>query len=592
MERLINKIKKVYQNLSGITKFIIGLASFVASLIAILQYYQAPIKQARIKTQVPEKLLCQDLFKDTSHYRILILPFFKNCETGRDIGLEIRNRLESLKYADSLSIEVCYLYTFKQDPNFTKEQANKLRTKHSADQIIYGVNSSVNCIPQDTLLEVCVNYLTGAEDLKVKPIQINQVKATLTSIRQGFLQADIDNIIYYFSAISDREKGLYKQSMAKVNKIRNKDNNSAIYTFKASLYQDLNKYDSAIAYYNKAIKYDPSPQNYFDRGVFYRTILGKFNLALKDCIKAFEYSNNLSLRRDALFEFTLQFYGMDRPKTSIQWADEYLGYSKKHKMPDNKSDVATIYTIKGLNLLELNKPEQAIECYNKALALDSKHEMALRNKAHYLADEYSFREALKIYNYLIKTYPNNAMYYIDRGGVFSNIDSTKLSENDFITALKVGNYSAGTYRLLGAKMRSLHQPWLSLRMLIHSARKEKNNAKTHFQLALTYDALGLKSKAILYFESALDLDPYDEQSLFNIAITHFELCEYEEAMYYLNIYIKNEAPLAYKALYYRAICKINTKDKTAMEDMRKSSSMGMSLAKNFLEVRENKKYFK
>ena len=85
-------------------------------------------------------------------------------------------------------------------------------------------------------MEVCVNYISDNENANIKPIALNQVTTSLSDIRQGFLQADIDFIVYYFSAVSDAQKGKYRQSLSKLSKINNYNNYSLYYLFKGYLW--------------------------------------------------------------------------------------------------------------------------------------------------------------------------------------------------------------------------------------------------------------------------------------------------------------------------------------------------------------------
>ncbi len=62
---------------------------------------------------------------------------------------------------------------------------------------------------------------------------------------------------------------------------------------------------------------------------------------------------------------------------------------------------------KGVKLQELKKFKEAIECYDKALEIDSRYIGAWYNKRVALADLKRFEEAIKCFDTVLKNDPDN-----------------------------------------------------------------------------------------------------------------------------------------------------------------------------------------
>jgi tetratricopeptide (TPR) repeat protein len=590
MRSIINIVRSFIRNTTRLGKPLVSFLTIagiiIGIIIGILQFpalWRDFFKKSDNKKVTKEKTICEEVFKDSSNYRIVVLPFFKTCETGRDIGLEIKNRLQLLKYKDSLNIEVCYLDTFKQNPNFTKEQADKIRKENNADQIIYGVNSSLNCTPQDTLLEVCVNYLADEKYMVNTPVPISQVKASISEIRQGFLQADIDYVVYFFSAVSDYEKSRYKQSLYKLSKIVNNNKNGEYNYLKGLVFEQLDNVDSALANYNLAIKYDFDPSYLLARASLYRTSFSEYKLSLEDCMNVIRSTKDTSLTTQALFDISINKYLLDDFKGSIKAVETYSRYYKKTE----SLDLSFMYYIKGVSFKSLDKNDSALVYYNKAIEIDKNFLPPIHSRAELLVNEYDYDKALKDFNFLIQKDSINADYYVDRANLYYKLHNLEKSKKDYSKAIRMSKDSVVTYLKIAEAKRDQYNYWQSLYILKYILKRHENNYAIHHHLGITYSELHDNIQSINHYKLSSKLNPGFDDNFYNISVVCYDAGRYKDGIAEINKFLRLH-PSDGKSYYWRGRLKMALNDISGMNDMKKASYYGNPNAIEYLKASQSR----
>jgi len=144
-----------------------------------------------------------------TNYKILILPFKKQCEYDgslENVGYVIEKRLMELSNKDSLNLNVKYISNFteerlEEDLDYTNFY-NRVMKENNADHIIYGDTREENCSTSESD-EICINYLVSNKNAPNEvignPYSTFQ-KASVPDISDGKLQGQIDMIIYMQAA--------------------------------------------------------------------------------------------------------------------------------------------------------------------------------------------------------------------------------------------------------------------------------------------------------------------------------------------------------------------------------------------------------
>ncbi len=195
---------------------------------------------------------------DSTKHKILILPFkdYNSDIKNRDSGRTIAERLDSLNKVDKLGLDIIFCENINPtttDVNYYKN----IKEKFNADHIIYGYYSKDDtaCAEGNTTKRrVCLNYITEFESpfetiskISTHSSYGNFKEASLKKLNKGYLQEDIDFLIYYSAlqlSINNKEKK--EASMRYFNKLAEfgkKEAQGRLYTASAEFnYSHFNDY--------------------------------------------------------------------------------------------------------------------------------------------------------------------------------------------------------------------------------------------------------------------------------------------------------------------------------------------------------------
>lgn len=137
--------------------------------------------------------------------RIGVLPFKEVCEYNSqsfDVGYVIADRLRRLIKLNEMSVEVRYLDNIEIGNNFDAKQAKKILNDYKLDQLVFGAYISENCYKSNGY---CINYISS-DSLKMPFSEKNRYSgwkyATFEEIQSGFLQEELDVVIYWLAALN------------------------------------------------------------------------------------------------------------------------------------------------------------------------------------------------------------------------------------------------------------------------------------------------------------------------------------------------------------------------------------------------------
>lgn len=236
-------------------------------LSSYFDIYQSIFKE-NIDSFRPNKVISENTiepFENTENeFNILILPFepLENCNF-KEVQLEetIRRRLTNISERDSLSLNVKFDTTQICPSTFNEGKA--IGKAFSADLVIWG-DFYERCYTDTT--KACLKYiLLKKSNLNIETSGETNVLniASMADITQGFLQKDIDYVIYWTLAEEGLIKGDFKKALYHFKAVENRsfDRYEELYIKMGLCYSGLGQYDSSATHYNKALRINPENLN-------------------------------------------------------------------------------------------------------------------------------------------------------------------------------------------------------------------------------------------------------------------------------------------------------------------------------------------
>jgi len=200
---------------------------------------------------------------DTSKdfYNILILPFrnpdseYSITNLGRVLsdGLIEKNNLQKLR------LDIKYLSSHTNI--ITTEEAKKLGENYNADIVIWGNDSKLEGLFPH---RVYFHYVNITEDVHLEKLSLEGKTEKfeterLIELSEGDLHLEIEDIIYLFLGNKFYSKKDYKNALTIFKKIENvKYLNEDLFTINAICCHNLDLFNEAKEYYEKALKINPN----------------------------------------------------------------------------------------------------------------------------------------------------------------------------------------------------------------------------------------------------------------------------------------------------------------------------------------------
>ena len=169
--------------------------------------------------------------------------------------------------------------------------------------------------------------------------------------------------------------------------------------------------------------------------------------------------------------------------------------------------------------------DRALEHVEVALSKKSDDPASLYVKAMVLSQTGSRSAALRVYEAISATEPDNASFHFRIGEVHESVNRMEEADAAYRRALELDPAMRGARFRLGKMLVATGQLKEAERQFARAVRLAPDHAESHLELALTLDALERTTKARYHFEKALDLDPALANALLgygNFAARHGE----------------------------------------------------------------------
>jgi tetratricopeptide (TPR) repeat protein len=228
-------------------------------------------------------------------------------------------------------------------------------------------------------------------------------------------------------------------------------------------------------------------------------------------------------------EFTAVAYN-NRGSTyaALQRYDEALGDYRRAIALD--PHYATAYANRGNTYSDLQRYDEALRDYRRAIELDPRYAVAYVNRgvAYHALKRYD--EALRDFNQAIQLNPNYALAYSSRGSTYSDLQRYDEALRDHSQAIKLGPNFARAYSNRGANYSDLQRYDEALRDFSRAVELDPGYATAYYNRGVTYSDLQRYDEALGDFSRAIELDPNLAQAYVGHGATFHALQRYDEAL--------------------------------------------------------------
>jgi tetratricopeptide (TPR) repeat protein len=168
----------------------------------------------------------------------------------------------------------------------------------------------------------------------------------------------------------------------------------------------------------------------------------------------------------------------------------------------NSGSEAEKWLNSGLQLSHLAKYAEALKCYNKAIEIDPRHDVAWFNKGTILAKMQDVNGAIQCFNKAVEIFSKDADYFINLGMAYGTLRDYA---NELIAYQKALRLDCG-----------------------------ENLGTLYFNLATCLRKLAMNKDALAYYTKAIEINPYDYEAYHNRAIVLIKLRKLKPALENLN----------------------------------------------------------
>jgi tetratricopeptide (TPR) repeat protein/S1-C subfamily serine protease len=362
----------------------------------------------------------------------------------------------------------------------------------------------------------------------------------------------------------------YDEGLAAINQAIDLAPRAAWYGNRGNIYINQQKYELALADYNKAILLNPNLAGaYYNRGVLYR-LQEKYDLALADWNKAIEINPNFAeayVNRGALY--------YDLQKYELALAD----WNKAIKINPN---LAQAYYNRGLLYHNQQKYELALADWNKAIKINPNLAQAYYNRGLLYHNQQKYELALADYNKAIDINPNYALAYNNRGNLYKNLQKYELALSDYSKAIKINPNDADAYYNRGVLYSDLQKYDLALSDYDKAIEINPNYAEAYVNRGVLYRLQEKYELALADYDKAIEINRNDAVAYYNRGVLYSYQQKYELALADYNQAIRINPNYA-NAYYNRGVLYYNLqKYDLALSDFSKAIEINPNLAQAYL----------
>jgi tetratricopeptide (TPR) repeat protein len=191
---------------------------------------------------------------------------------------------------------------------------------------------------------------------------------------------------------------------------------------------------------------------------------------------------------------------------------------------------AGAYNNKGASLVRLGRNEEAIDCYDRAIALESGYAEAYTNKGISLCKLGRYEEALDCFDHAIALKPDDADAHVNKGASLVNLGRPEEAIDCFDLAITLKPNQAIVHYNKGASLSTLGRHEEALDCFDRVIALKRDYPEVHFNKGISLMNLGRLEEAIDYFDQAIALKPDDARAHYSKGCAWGALGRLQEAM--------------------------------------------------------------
>ncbi|CAD8115148.1 unnamed protein product [Paramecium primaurelia] len=341
----------------------------------------------------------------------------QNCQFATQFCYQCTNTTHSQHFNDCIRFSklIQFMDQFKQISNHSKQQFIEISQKYQKffQQILKKVDEEIE------KLEKMAQQLQNQDYFNFKS-QINIIKQFYSKENDNYTQKQITqlnnildtmkNMVSDQNKIDDQYPSVEKNpikitEITQNTKVENPMNIEDIDRIikQGDALNNINEYEEAIKYYDKAISIYPENDNAWNNKGSALQNLNKNEEALM----CYEIAISINPNYDnAWYNKGLALQNLNKNEEAIQCYDKAISINPNYDYSWNN---------KGNALQNLNKNEEAIKYYDKAISINPKNDNALINKGLALSNLNQHYEAIQCYDKAISINPKNDNAWSNKG---------------------------------------------------------------------------------------------------------------------------------------------------------------------------------
>ena len=296
---------------------------------------------------------------------------------------------------------------------------------------------------------------------------------------------------------------------------------------KAIALMDLERFEEAIPIFDDALKYTDDKEGlkiiHFHLGVSYYR-LGELDKASCEFEKAREYNDDPSL----LLQIANCYEMVNQNEKALDVLKEYSeivpdneDIKKKIenlKRESNEPDSDEIYNNKCLTLINLNRFDEAIECYDKALKINPNNVKAWNNKAFALHNLNRLDEAIECYNKSLEIDPNFISSLRNKAFALRTLNRLDEAIECYDKVLKIDPNDFGVWNNKAFSLHELNRSDEAIECYDEALKINPNYFEAWANKGFTLESLGRLDEAIECYNNALEIYPNHPDMLNRLSV--------------------------------------------------------------------------
>ena len=190
---------------------------------------------------------------------------------------------------------------------------------------------------------------------------------------------------------------------------------------------------------------------------------------------------------------------------------------------------AVAYNNRGVAYADLNKPEQAIKDFDKAIALNPDYAEAYFARGAAYADLNKLERAIKDYDTAIKLNPDLAAAYYNRGVAYADLNKPEQAIGDYDKAIALNPDYDKAYYNRGNTYADLNKPERAIKDYNKAISLNPDLAEAYYNRGAAYADLNKLERAIKDYDKAISLNPDLAEAYGNRGFAYLNIGRYEES---------------------------------------------------------------